>query len=154
MSNIVNNEKLHFKIGIAGTYWQKVPKYSIALNDVVLYTKEISGPSGEIEYVEFDYETVEGPCELKIRLLNKDDNDVVKDDDTRSDFKIIKDLLLNIKSIEIDEIDLGDLVWKKGIFTGDDPARPVLDKCVDLGWNGTWTLAFESPFYIWLLENI
>jgi len=67
---------------------------------------------------------------------------------------IEKDMLLHIRSIEIDEIDLGNLLWSKSQYVGDDVTRPVLDNCVDLGWNGTWTLAFASPFYIWLLENI
>jgi hypothetical protein len=29
-----------------------------------------------------------------------------------------------------------------------------LDNCVNLGWNGTYTLKFASPFYIWLLEKL
>ena len=81
----------------------------------------------------------------------KDDTDVVQSEDKT---EILKDLLLNIKTVEIDEIDLGNLVFTNSEFVGDDSSRPVLDKCVDLGWNGTWTLPFESPFYIWLLENI
>ena len=56
--------------------------------------------------------------------------------------------------MEIDEVDLGMLIYSKSVFTGDDPDRPVLDNCINLGWNGTWMLSFESPFYIWLLENI
>ena len=62
-------------------------------------------------------------------------------------------MLLNIESVEIDEIDLGNLLFTAK-FIGDDPSRPVLDKCKHLGWNGAWTLEFASPFYIWLLENI
>jgi len=36
----------------------------------------------------------------------------------------------------------------------EDATRPVLTNCIDLGWNGEWQLEFDSPFYIWLLENI
>jgi hypothetical protein len=67
---------------------------------------------------------------------------------------IVKDMLLNVVSVEIDEIDIGHLLHSKSTFTGDDPTRPVLSNCVNLGWNGTWKLTFTSPFYIWLLENI
>ena len=147
-------EQLHFKIGLAGTYWKKVPIYSILINDKLVETREVSTPTGETFFVEFDQGLVEGPSSLKIRLENKDNDDVVKDDEFKKDFVIVKDLLLHIKTIEIDEIDIGNLIWEKGIFTGDDSERPVLDKCIDLGWNGTWELKFESPFYIWLLENI
>jgi hypothetical protein len=148
---MADTEKLHFKIGIGGTYWKKVPIYSILVNDKVIQTTEITAPSGEVEIIEFDAELEEGPAKLQIRLENKDDSDVVQSADKT---EILQDLLLNIKTVEIDEIDLGNLVFTKSEFVGDDSSRPVLDKCVDLGWNGTWTLPFESPFYIWLLENI
>lgn len=144
-------ERLHFKIGIGGTYWDKRPAYSILVNDQVCATGEISTPSGEFSFVEFDTDIDEGPSSLKIRLENKEWTDTVQNEEKT---EIIKDMLLNIKSVEIDEINLGNLVYTKTQFVGDDPERPVLDKCQDLGWNGAWILEFNSPFYIWLLENI
>jgi len=145
-------EKLHFKIGLSGTYWAKKPIYSILVNDQVKETCEITTASDEVFFVEFDCEVSEGPCALKIRLENKENPDTVTDD-TTEEFVILKDMLLNIESVEIDEIDLGNLLFTAK-FIGDDPSRPVLDKCKHLGWNGAWTLEFTSPFYIWLLENI
>ena len=145
-------EKLHFKIGLSGTYWAKKPIYSILVNDQVKETCEITTASDEVFFVEFDCEVSEGPCALKIRLENKENPDTVTDD-TTEEFVILKDMLLNIESVEIDEIDLGNLLFTAK-FIGDDPSRPVLDKCKHLGWNGAWTLEFASPFYIWLLENI
>ena len=144
-------ERLHFKIGLGGTYWKKVPVYSILINDNVIFTKEIETASGEISFIEFDQDFVEGPSVLKIRLENKDWTDTVQNDDKT---EILKDMLLNIKSVEIDEIDLGNLIYSKSQFVGNEADRPVLTQCVDLGWNGSWELPFESPFYIWLLENI
>ena len=144
-------ETLHFKIGLAGTYWAKRPIYSVLLNDAVYFTKEVDVASKETFYVEFDAEVEEGACALKIRLENKDWTDTVQNEDKTA---IVNDMLLNIRSVEIDEINLGNLVYTKTQFVGDDPDRPVLDRCQDLGWNGAWILAFESPFYIWLLENI
>jgi hypothetical protein len=144
-------ERLHFKIGLAGTYWNKHPIYSILVNDKTIVTKEVASPSEEIFYEEFDVDVEEGSATLKIRLENKDWTDTVQNEDKT---EILKDMLLNIKSVEIDEIDLANMIYTKTEFVGDDADRPVLDKCIDLGWNGTWTLPFESPFYIWLLENI
>jgi len=149
---MADTEKLHFKIGIGGTYWKKVPVYSILINDsVVIDHKTVTGASEETYYEEFDYTLEEGPVVLKIRLENKDNSDTVQNEDKTA---ILKDMVLNIKNIEIDEIDIGFLIYTNGKFVGDDPERPVLDNCIDLGWNGTWTLPFESPFYIWLLENL
>jgi hypothetical protein len=148
---MANIEKLHFKIGLAGTYWEKKPQYSILLNDSVIETCQVDAPSGEVFFVEFNRDLSEGATSLKIRLENKDWTDTVQNEDKT---EILKDMLLNIKSVEIDEISLGDLLWSKTSFVGDDANRPVLTNCVDLGWNGTWTLEFEIPFYIWLLEAL
>jgi hypothetical protein len=144
-------ETLHFKIGLAGTYWAKRPAYSILINDIMQCSGTVETASAEVFYVEFDATINQGPCNLKIRLENKDWTDTVQNEDKT---EIVKDMLLNIRSVEIDEIDLGNLIYTKTQFVGDDSDRPVLDKCQDLGWNGSWILAFDSPFYIWLLENI
>jgi len=149
---MLDTEKLHFKIGLAGSYWDKRPVYSIAVNDVVaINNTEITTASDEEFFVEFDVDVPEGPAVLKIRLENKYQKDTVQNEEKT---EILKDMLLHIKSVEIDEIDLANMIYTKTEFVGDDPARPTLDKCIDLGWNGTWSLPFNSPFYIWLLENI
>jgi hypothetical protein len=72
-------------------------------------------------------------------------------------------MVLNIDSIEVDEIDLGNLLWTASIYNpiypdcyADQEQKNIKDitECVTLGWNGMWRLPFTSPFYIWLLENI
>jgi predicted AlkP superfamily phosphohydrolase/phosphomutase len=148
---MADTEKLHFKIGLSGTYWDKHPIYTILVNDKIAITGKIDAESDVTEFIEFDQEIEEGTSTLSIRLENKENSDVVQNEDKTT---IVKDLLLNIVSVEIDEIDLGHLIHSKSTFTGDEGDRPVLTKCVNLGWNGTWTLTFDSPFYIWLLENI
>jgi hypothetical protein len=144
-------ETLHFQIGLAGTYWSKHPEYSILINDSLIKRNVVSVPSEETFYVDFDLDVPEGPCTLKIRLENKDNTDTVENEDKTA---IVNDMLLHIRSVEIDDISLGNLLYTETVFVGDDPTRPVLDRCQDLGWNGTWNLKFDSPFYIWLLEKI
>ena len=145
------SENLHFKIGLAGTYWNNKPMYSILINNTLIVSDEIAVANDEIFYVEFDADVPEGTTRLTVRLENKTDVDTVENEDKTA---ILKDMLLHIRSVEIDEINLGNFIYTKSLFVGDDSSRPVLDKCIDLGWNGAWTLEFESPFYIWLLENI
>jgi hypothetical protein len=150
-----DKEQLHFKITMAGTFWEKRPAFAILINDSVIQRSIVATQNEEDFVVEFDYTVEEGPQILKIRLENKEDSDVQKDNyDDPENFKIIGDMLLNIRGVEIDEIDLNSMLYSKSKFVADDTARPTLDTCVDLGWNGTWELAFTSPFYIWLLENI
>ena len=145
-------EKLHFKIGFSGEYWDKKPKYSILINSTVVKIGEVTTPSNELFYVDFDFEFEESTKnKLGIRLNNKSNSDTVENTDKTL---IIKDMLLHIKSLEIDEIDVGQLLWSNTQFIGDEKSRPILKNCIDLGWNGTWEFPFESPFYMWLLENI
>ena len=73
--------------------------------------------------------------------------------------QVIKDTLLNIDDIVIDDISLGNLLWSAE-YVLDHPQEykgqiiDHLDGCVNLGWNGTYILKFSSPFYIWLLEKL
>jgi len=144
-------EKLHFKITLGGTYWHKVPEYSILVDDTEIVRALVKNPSGEVETIEFDLELAETDHMLKIRLENKTNDDTVENADKTA---IVKDMLLNIKKITIDEVDLDSILVFKTQFRADDPDRPVLTRCVDLGWNGAWELPFACPFYIWLLETI
>ena len=103
-----STEKLHFKVGLSGTYWKKVPVYSVLVNDLPIFTKKkIKNPTDQVEYIEFDAEVADGPANLHIRLDNKDWTDTVQNDDKT---EILKDMMLNIVSIEIDDISLGNLV--------------------------------------------
>jgi hypothetical protein len=141
-------EKLKFKIGLSGTYWDKQPQWCLLVDGAVV----ASGvASDSIEYVEFEQALAEGKHVLSIALVNKTDTDTVENEDKTA---IVKDMLLNIESVEIDGIDLEELIRTKSEFVGVDATRPILDNCVNLGWNGHWNLSFESPFYLWLLENM
>lgn len=151
-----NKETLHFKIGVSGTYWDKKPHYTVAIDDQVFADQVIKGHSKEVEYVEFDVDIAEGLHELKIRLENKSDRDVEQD----GHGNILNDMLLNIESIEVDEINFGNLIWSASEFHADHERiikgedLSVLKECVNLGWNGTYVIKFESPFYLWLLTEL
>ena len=143
-----NVEKLKFRIGLTGTFWDQQPKFTVWVDE----TKLAEGvASAEIQYIEFFIEVDNDlKHELKVRLENKTDRDTVTDNDI-----IVKDMLLNIESVEIDGIDIGHLKWVASKFYPDDTAtRPVLDGCVNLGWNGAYTIEFTCPYYLWLLENL
>lgn len=141
-------ETLTFQVGLSGTFFNNVPAYSILLNGV----KHASGKvSLETEIVEFTVDLEDDQENLlEIRLENKTSRDTVTDDNG----EIVKDTLLNIDSIAIDDIELGELKWSMSEFVGDRPDRPTLQRCVNLGWNGSYRIRFTSPFYLWLLENM
>ena len=148
----MNEEKLTFAIALSGTYWDRKPQFSIWLDDHVIAQSEIASPAQQI--LNFERKIDEGQHELKIRLENKVDTDTVTENG-----EVVKDMLLNIDDIIIDDISLGNLLWSAE-YVLDHPQEykgqtiDHLDGCVNLGWNGTYILKFSSPFYIWLLEKL
>lgn len=145
-------ETLTFRIGVSGFYWDKKPAYTIYVDGVEQASVTIAGSAGAVEYAEFTLALTEDTEHLlEINLINKTDDDVVQSEDKT---EIINDMLLNIESIEIDEIDLGQLIWSNSEFVAADSSRPTLKNCVNLGWNGSYRLKFSSPFYLWLLESM
>lgn len=151
-----STETLKFKIGLSATFFNKKPVYSVGINDKVCVNSTVDVGSDEIFYVELN-ENFEDNTEneIFIRLENKTASDTII-----VDGEIANDMLLNIQSIEIDDIDLGSLIWTNSVYKPDHPQKfnneiiTELKNCVNLGWNGSYTLKFSSPFYIWLLENI
>ena len=148
----MNEENLNFKINLTGTFWDRRPQFSVWLDDHAVIQSEIASSAEQI--VNFDRRVDEGPHELKIRLENKTINDTVL-----SNGEIIKDMLLNINDITIDDISIGSLLWDAEyildtpqLYNGVEVTN--MHGCVNLGWNGTYILKFTSPFYVWLLEKL
>ena len=158
----MSTEKLKFKLELWAEYWDKKPIANILINNHIHYTQEIAGTEKEPNVIEFEYELTEGEkYSLIIERSGKDIQQTVIEDG-----KITKDQLLHIKSVEIDEIDIGALVYE-GVYTPEYPEPwatqqqqagkelPESFKNVTaMGHNGRWELGFASPFYMWLLENL
>ena len=148
----MTEEKLSFVVSLSGTFWEKRPQFSIWIDDHQIIQSEIT--DSIIHPVTFEHTIDEGPHSLKIRLENKN-----KHDTQIIDGEVVKDMLLNINDIVIDDIGLGNLIWSAEYIL-DTPQQyqgktiTHLDSCVNLGWNGTYILKFSSPFYIWLLEKL
>jgi hypothetical protein len=147
----MQNETLKFSITLNRTYWDKLPQYSMWVNDDKIVDDSLSEDRSTIE---FERDLAEGDYLLKIRLENKTNKDTIIENG-----EIVKDMLLNIEDIVIDDISLGNLLWD-ATYILDEPHEfngktiTQLDHCVNLGWNGTYVLKFSSPFYLWLLEKL
>ena len=148
----MEQESLEFAVTVSGTYWDKKPQFSIWLDDKVIIQTEISGDA--LQTHKFTRDIDEGEHTLRIKLENKTDSDTLIVDN-----KVTKDMLLNIDDIVIDDINLGHIKWdadyildKSHLYQGKEITN--LEHCVNLGWNGSYILKFNSPFYLWLLEKL
>jgi hypothetical protein len=123
---------------------------------LINHTEYLSGQAGEITNLEFTAElAANSEHVLKIQLLNKTPLDTITDNNV-----IVQDMLLNIHNIRINQVDLGLLLWSHSRYWLDSPRThngqitAYLDRCVNLGWNGTYEFKFATPFYHWLLDNL
>lgn len=155
-------EKLKFKLELYATTWDKPPHVEVMINDKSFFKDDIRGTEDKPDIIEFEHELQENEkYELKIVRSGKTNSQTVVENG-----KMIKDQLLHIKYIEIDEIDIGPLVYE-GEYTPEYPEpwatqqreagndlKDSFKNVTQMGFNGTWSFRFESPFYMWLLENL
>ena len=158
----MDREKLKFKLELYATMWNKPPIVDISIDDKSYFNSKIESTKDSPTTIEFTVDLeLEKSHKLIITRSGKDKNQTIIDDG-----KIVKDQLLNIKSIEIDEIDIGALVYE-GVYRPEYPEQwatqqaeagnklpETLKNVTQMGHNGIWTFTFESPFYMWLLENL
>ena len=156
-------EKLKFKLELHATMWDRPPHAEILLNNKSYFKGDITGTEDKPDLIEFEHELAEGEkSELIIKRSGKLVNQTVVND--KGD--LLKDQLLHIKAMEIDEIDVGALVFE-GVYTPKYPEpwatqqrkagtelKESFKNVTVMGHDGTWQFKFESPFYVWLLENL
>ena len=156
-------EKLKFKLELYATMWDKPPHVKILLDGDSHFEGDISGSEEKPDIIEFEKELTEGnDYKLVIERSGKTKTQTVIND--KGD--ILKDQLLNIKRIEIDDIDIGALVYE-GVYTPIYPEpwatqqrdaghklEQSFKSVIKMGHNGEWKFKFSSPFYMWLLENL
>ena len=156
-------EKLKFKLELYATMWDQPPVAEIKINSKSYFKAEITGNEQDPTTIEFEAElTDESEYNLIIERSGKENNQTVVNE--KGD--ILKDQLLHIKNIEIDEIDIAGLVYE-GVYTPKYPEpwatqqresgndlKDSFENVTQMGFNGEWKLKFSSPFYMWLLENL
>lgn len=156
-------EKLKFKLELYATMWDQPPHAEILVDNTSHFKGDITGTEVKPDVIEFEHELEEGKeYNLIIKRSGKAPNQTVVND--KGD--ILKDQLLHIKGIEIDEIDIGALVYE-GVYTPEYPEpwatqqreagvelRESFKNVTQMGHDGKWQFQFSSPFYMWLLENL
>jgi hypothetical protein len=156
-------EKLKFKIELYATMWDKAPHAEISVGGTTYFNGNIDTSEQKPTLIEFEADLEENQDHaLSIKRSGKYKNQTIVND--KGD--ILKDQLLHVKFIEVDGIDIGNLLLE-GEYAPDYPEPwatqqassgkelPKSYKNVTaLGFNGTWTFKFSSPFYMWLLENL
>lgn len=101
----------------------------------------------------FDLDEDETEHELKFIMKNKK-SEHTKIDDAGN---IVSDAMLIVSNLAFDEIELNQVFIDQAIYTHDfNGTQPeIADKFYGkMGCNGTVSLKFTTPIYLWLLEHM
>ena len=162
MSEELESELVEFKVTLDSIWHNEPPKYQVLLDGELIESGEVieKSESGDEKIITFSKDLIEGDHTIQIRLVGKQNYHTPIDENGN----IIADQLLNIKQIEIDEIELDYLYYNLGKYHKQiNPidavsplyeAEPLADSYKNLGWNGEWRLQFTVPTYMWFLENL
>ena len=143
--------------------WDKPPHAEIIVGDKSYYKGDITSTEDNPTLIEFEADLEEDKkYDLIINRSGKGVNQTIVNE--KGD--ILKDQMLHIKRIEIDEIDLGALVFT-ALYTPQYPEpwatqqaeagkelKEAFTNVTQMGHNGEWKFSFSTPFYMWLLENL
>jgi hypothetical protein len=91
--------------------------------------------------------------ELQVILKHKQPQHTTID----ADGNITQDAVINIDSFEFEEIDVNQTVQEQVVYIHDfnGSAAEIQDQFFgSMGCNGTLSLKFSTPIYLWLLENM
>jgi hypothetical protein len=91
--------------------------------------------------------------ELRVVLKHKKSEHTTVD----ANGNITRDAVINVGSFEFEDIDVNQVVQEQAVYhhNFNGSAADVQDKFFgNMGCNGTLSLKFSTPIYIWLLENM
>lgn len=157
------SEILPFRIGLYGEYCNGYPKAKVSVDSKVYFDDYVVNQpnSKKPKILKFEHQCAEGSHELKIELYDKN----YKDHNIIENGKLTHTQLLIIDNVNIDCVDIGGMLYH-GVYHpeysksykkqhkdqyGKDPDESL--NVYHMGWNGAWILKFDSPFYMWMLEN-
>ena len=105
------------------------------------------------QLIKIDLPDTDGEHTLEIILKNKKATDTKID----ADGNIVSDAVLTVSDLAFDEIKLGHMVTKLATYIHNFNGTKELTQEQFhgvMGCNGTASLEFTTPIYLWLLENM
>ena len=122
----------------------------IWLDDIVLLTNNHVQETVSFSH---DINDHDGEHELRIVMLGKTSDHTIVDEAGN----IVKDAILQISNVVIDDIDVNQLFLDKCVYTHNfNGTQPEIQDTFHgiAGCNGNISLKFSTPIYLWLLENM
>jgi hypothetical protein len=105
------------------------------------------------ETVKFEVEDDDASHELRVILKNK----LPEHTKVSAEGSIVQDAVITVSCFEFDGIEVDQVVQKQAVYHHDfnGSAAEIQDQFFgSMGCNGTLSLKFSTPVYLWLLENM
>jgi hypothetical protein len=105
------------------------------------------------QLIKIDISDSDSEHTLELILKNKKETDTKID----ADGNIVSDAVLTISDLAFDEIKLGHMVTELATYIHNFNGTQELTQdrfYSEMGCNGTVSLKFTTPIYLWLLENM
>jgi hypothetical protein len=123
--------------------------------EIWLDAEQIFNSDHVTDTTDFTHEFLESDGEHELRFIMK--NKTEKDTAINEAGDIVSDARLIVSDLSFDEIELGQILLENSVYThtfnGTQPETQ--DKFYgEMGCNGTVSLKFTTPIYLWLLENM
>ena len=123
--------------------------------EVWLNDQQILNQTHVAELIEFKYNLSDNDAEHELRFVMKHKTtEHTKIDEQGA---IVSDACLTVSKLAFDEIELKQIFIDQAVYTHDfngSQAEIQTKFYGDMGCNGTVSLKFTTPIYLWLLENM
>jgi hypothetical protein len=118
-------------------------------NQVIFLTTHV------LDTIDFKYDIPDTDGNHCLEFVMK--NKTIEDTKIDAQGNIINDACLNISDLAFDGIKLGQIFINKAVYTHNfNGTQPAIEEKFygDMGCNGTVSIEFSTPVYLWLLENM
>jgi len=146
-------ETVEVKFTLEPTWFNNAPKIKVAINNNILLDTQLEEKLDFKQTVEL---SEDNSHQLTFTLYDKTNNDT----EILEDGSIKQDTLIKLSQLELENVNLTETMsLNKELFyyEHDTNSTSQLEKHTlynTLGCNGTATINFSTPFYIWSLENL
>jgi hypothetical protein len=124
--------------------------FEVWIDTTKLYDEIVNFNSSELKF-----EISDDTADHELRFIMK--NKTVDHTKLGEDGNIVSDAKLILKNLAFDEIKLGHLATEQAVYTHNfnGTGREAHEKFYEeIGCNGTVSLKFSTPIYLWLLEHM